>query len=417
MAELLPVADARAAVLAAVAETLAAESTPLAEAQGRVLAVDVVSSEDVPGSDNSAMDGFAVRAVDTARTGEDRPARLRLAGESRAGEPFATTLGKGEAVRISTGAVMPDGADAVVRIEDTDKYGEGHSRATDNEVEIRVEVGQGNDIRRAGDDVRRGDRVLRAGTELGPAELGVLASVGVGSPRCARRPTVAVVSTGDELLAPDEPMRAGGVRNSNAYTLPALARLAGAEVVSVERCADDLEATRAAVARAADSDVAVFCGGVSVGDHDHVKGAFAAHGFEERFWGVALRPGKPTWFGVCDGTLAFGLPGNPVSAFVTFVLFVRPVIRALQGARPDLDTVDAALAADFPRMERRDQAVRCSLELTPDGWLATPTGPQGSHILTSMVGADGLAVIEAGSEAATAGSSVSVQLLAVASSP
>jgi len=415
VAELLPVADARAAVLAEVAGTLPEEPVPLAEALGRVLACDVVSSEDVPGWDNSAMDGFALRAADTAGAGEGRPVKLRLTGESRAGDPFASAVGHSEAVRISTGAVVPEGADAVVRVEDTDKYAGGPLGGSDDEVEIRVEVGQGNDIRRAGDDVRRGDTVLRAGAELGPAELGVLASVGIGSPDCARRPTVAVVSTGDELLAPDEPMRAGGVRNSNAYTLPALARLAGSEVVSVERCADDFEATRAAVANAAESDVAIFCGGVSVGDHDHVKGAFAAHGFEERFWGVALRPGKPTWFGVRDGTLAFGLPGNPVSAFVTFVFFVRPAIRALQGARPDLDRVDATLAAEVPRMERRDQAVRCTLKGSSGGWIATPTGPQGSHILTSMVGADCLAVIEAGSEPATAGTKVSVQLLAVAS--
>jgi len=415
VAELLPVADARAAVLAEVAGPLAAEPVPLADALGRVLAVDVVSGEDVPGWDNSAMDGFAVRAADTLGAGHERPATLRLAGESRAGEPSATTVGEGEAIRISTGAVMPGGADAVVRVEDTDKHSGNAAQGTEDEVEIRVEVGPGQDIRRAGDDIRLGDTVLCAGASMGPAELGVLASVGVGAPDCARRPTVAVVSTGDELQAPDEPMRAGGVRNSNAYTLPALAQLAGAEVVSVERCADDLEATRAAVARAAATDVAIFCGGVSVGEHDHVKGAFAAYGFEERFWGVALRPGKPTWFGVRDGTLAFGLPGNPVSAFVTFMLFVRPAIRALQGARPDLDTVDATLAADVPRMERRDQAVRCALESTPTGWRANPTGPQGSHILTSMVEADGLAVIEAGSEPARAGSSVSVQLLAVAS--
>ena len=175
--------------MAAIVGALPAEPTPLAEALGRVLAVDVVSSEDVPGWDNSAMDGFAVRAADTAGAGADRPARLELAGEARAGEPSATALGEGQAIRISTGAVVPEGADAVVRVEDTDKYAEGSSEGTENEVEIRVEVGRGNDIRRAGDDIRRGDTVLRAGAELGPAELGVLASVGIGSPHCARRPT------------------------------------------------------------------------------------------------------------------------------------------------------------------------------------------------------------------------------------
>ncbi|MDX6588034.1 MAG: molybdopterin molybdotransferase [Solirubrobacterales bacterium] len=407
MADLLPVADARAAVLAEVGGALPAERVPLNDALGRVLAADATSSEDVPGWDNSAMDGYAVRASDTAGASSDAPATLRLAGESRAGAPAGEELAAGQAFGISTGAVVPDGADAVVRVEDT--------TASDGEVSISVEVEPGRDIRRAGEDIRSGDKVLRAGSMLGSAEVGVLASIGIAEPECARRPTVAIVSTGDELLAPSEPMRSGGVRNSNAFTLPALARLAGADVVSVERCPDDLEATRDAAARATQADVAIFCGGVSVGDHDHVKEAFAAAGASERFWGVALRPGKPTWFGTYEGGLAFGLPGNPVSAVVTFILFVRPAVRALQGASPDLDAVEAMLADDVPRMERRDQAVRCGLTATEQGWTATPTGPQGSHVLTSMLGADALTVIEAGTGPAPSGTKVRAELLRVPS--
>jgi molybdopterin molybdotransferase len=407
MAALLPVAEARAAVLAEVAGPLPAERVPLDEALGRVLAVEVSSAEDVPGWDNSAMDGYAVHASDTAGAGEGSPATLRLAGESRAGSPAGAELAAGEAFGISTGAVVPAGADAVVRVEDT--------TASDGEVAINIEVEPGRDIRRAGEDIRAGDTVLSAATVLGSAELGVLASIGIAEPECARRPTVAIVSTGDELLAPAEAMRPGGVRNSNAFTLPALARFAGADVVSVERCPDNPEATCDAAGRATKADVAVFCGGVSVGDHDHVKEAFAAVGVSERFWGVALRPGKPTWFGTHEGGLAFGLPGNPVSAVVTFILFVRPALRALQGASPDLDVVEAVLADDVPRMERRDQAVRCGLTVTDKGWLATPTGPQGSHILTSMLGADALTVVEAGTEAASAGSAVRAELLRVPS--
>ena len=394
-------------MLAEVEGPLPAERVPLDETLGRVLAVSAVSSEDVPGWDNSAMDGYAVRAGDTTGASADAPRTLRLAGESRAGTPADATLSAGEAFGVSTGAVVPDGADAVVRVEDT--------TASDGEVSISVEVEPGRDIRRAGEDIRSGDEVLGAGSVLGSAEIGVLASIGIASPECARRPTLAIVATGDELLAPSEPMRAGGVRNSNAFTLPALARLAGAEVVSVERCPDDPEATRDAAARATQSDVAVFCGGVSVGEHDHVKKAFAAAGAEERFWGVALRPGKPTWFGTHEGGLAFGLPGNPVSAVVTFILFVRPALRALQGASSDLDTVEAMLAGDVPRMERRDQAVRCGLSATDEGWLATPTGPQGSHVLTSMLGADALTVVEAGTKPAPAGSKVRAELLRVPS--
>lgn len=420
VAESLSVADARAAVLAEVAEPLRAEAVPLVEAWGRVLAVDAVSAEDVPGWDNSAMDGYAVRAADTQGASHATPVALRLAGESRAGAPAKAALGAGEAFGISTGGVVPEGADAVVRVEDTNQHPTRESGAKSEKVEVHVEVEAGHDIRRAGDDIRSGDTVLHAGAILGSAELGVLASIGVAEPECARRPTLAVVCTGDELLAPAESMRLGGVRNSNAYTLPALAKLAGAHVVSVERCPDDPKTTRDAMARASEADVAVFCGGVSVGDHDHVKDGFAALGIEERFWGVALKPGKPTWFGIGGAeagrsTLGFGLPGNPVSAFVTFILFVRPALRALQGASPELDAVDAVLADAVPRLKSRDQAVRCSLSATAEGWLATPTGPQGSHVLTSMLGADALAVVEAGADPALAGSVVRADLLRVPS--
>jgi molybdopterin molybdotransferase len=409
VAELISVAAARAAVLAQVTAALPAEPVALDEALGRVLAGDATAPEDVPGFDNSAMDGYAVRAADTAGAAAGSPVALALAAESRAGAPAERRLEQGEAFRISTGGALPDGADAVVRLEE--------ATVADGRVEFVLEVTPGRDIRRAGEDLRAGDTVLRGGTLLGPAELGVLASLAVARPDCARRPRVAVVCTGDELLGPDEPMRPGGVRNSNAHTVPALARLAGAEVVSVERCPDDPDATRAALERALAADVAVVCGGVSVGEHDHVKAALADLGVTEAFWGVALRPGRPTWFGVRGGgsgeggALAFGLPGNPVSAFVTFVLFVRPALRALAGAADDVDGATAVLAADVPRLPRRDQAVRCALELGDEGWIATPTGPQGSHVLTSMLGADALAVVEAGPGAAKAGTRVAIQLL------
>jgi molybdopterin molybdotransferase len=259
--------------------------------------------------------------------------------------------------------------------------------------------------------------VIAAGTPIGPAEAGVLVSIGSAQVSCTRRPRLAVLCTGDELLGPDEPMIAGGVRNSNAYTVPALAQRAGAEVASVERVADEPRATEEALGRALEADVAIVCGGVSVGEHDHVKQALAGLGAEEDFWGVALRPGRPTWFGTHRGgpakgsTLVFGLPGNPVSAYVTFVLFARPALRALAGAPDHIDRARATLAAEVPRLPKRDQAVRCGLELTDGGWSAMPTGPQGSHVLTSMLGADALAVIAAGPGAAPAGEAIEVELL------
>ena len=410
MAEPLSVAAARDAVLAVIAGPLEAEAVSLEHAAGRVLAADAVAPEDVPGFDNSAMDGFAVRSADTGGAGEGSPVHLTLVGESRAGVPAEGPLGAGEAIRISTGAAMPADADAVVRIEEVAE--------DDGRIAFDIEVAPGRDVRRAGDDIKAGETVLRAGSELGAAQVGVLASLGVPEPSCTRRPRVAMLSTGDELLAPGDPMKPGGVRNSNAYTVPALAEGAGAEVVMVERVADTPEATRDSLTRGLDAaDVVVVSGGVSVGPHDHVKGALADLGAQEEFWGVALRPGRPTWFGTHaggpgdGGSLVFGLPGNPVSAFVTFVLFVRPALRALAGAAGDPARASAVLTADVPRLPKRDQMVRCGLELRDDGWAATPTGPQGSHVLTSMLGADALALVEAGPEPARAGERVQIELL------
>jgi molybdopterin molybdotransferase len=326
-----------------------------------------------------------------------------LVGESRAGAPAQLALGAGEAIRISTGAMVPGGADAVVRVEDTALEG--------GRVLIEAEVESGRDIRRAGEDIEAGETVLAAGTRIGPAELGVLVSIGLEAVECHRRPRVHVLASGDELLEPGEEMRAGGVRNSNAYTLSALAESAGAEVCGVERVADDREATRVGIAAALGADVVLISGGVSVGEHDHVKGALSDLGVEERFWGVAIKPGKPTWFGTRDGTLVFGLPGNPVSAMVTFLLLARPALLAMSGADPLRRRTTAKLASDYEKPAGRTHAVRCRMELGEDGWSVEPTGAQGSHILTSMLGADCLALIPAEAEMLRAGERVQVELI------
>jgi molybdopterin molybdotransferase len=408
MAELIEVAQAREAVLSRVAP-LPAEEVSLAEALGRVLAADALASEPVPGYDGSAMDGYALRAADIADATGDSPARLEIVGESRAGHPSDRELAAGEAIAISTGAVVPTGADAVLRVEDTSREGDT--------VSIRRTVEPGNDIRRAGEDIEPGRLVLPAGATLGAVEVGVLASLDRPAVLCAARPRIGLITTGDELLEPGEPSRPGGVRSSNGYVLPALAALAGAEAGAAVRAGDDADATREALAVELErSDVLVISGGVSVGEHDHVRGSLQALGVEQVFWGVSLRPGKPTYFGLAaerEGrrTMVFGLPGNPVSACVTFLLFARPALRAMQGADPARTRVQARLANAQPRMSQRTQAVRCSLELTGGGWLATPTGAQGSHVLTSLIGADGLAVIGPGNSPAEAGEPVEVELL------
>jgi molybdopterin molybdotransferase len=383
---------------------LAAEPVPLREALGRILAVDVESADPVPGFDNSSMDGFAVRAEDTRGAGAGAPVTLSVADESKAGRPARSALHDGEAIGISTGAVIPDGADSVVRIEDTS--------VRDGRVEIEAEVKPGTNVRHAGDDIEPGATVLRHGVRIGAAELGVLASVGVATVSCIRRPRVAVLTTGDELLEPGDPVKPGGVRNSNAYTIPALARSAGAELVSTATVGDDPDQTRAAIARSLDSELAVICGGVSVGGHDHVKGALASLGVDQVFWRVALKPGKPTWFGVApQGALVFGLPGNPVSAMVTFLLFVRPAIMGMSGAASREERVHATLDQDLPRAPGRAHAVRCRVEARDDGWHARPTGDQDSHVLTSMLGAEALAIVPADADPPAAGDTVELMLL------
>ncbi len=406
------------------AEALGSEPVAVRAALGRVLAEDVTSADSVPGFDNSAMDGYAIRAADATGATDERPARLNVVGESRAGHPAARSLGEGEAIAISTGAMVPENADAVIRVEDTDAGAET--------VEVRVEVAPGNDIRRAGEDVRAGETVLRAGTEIGPAEAGVLASVGRGEVACAIRPRVTVLTTGDELQEPGEPLRPGAIRNSNAHSVAALVEQSGAELLGAEIVADDLDATTRALEAALGGDVVVVCGGVSVGEHDHVRPALAALGVEQVFWGVSLRPGKPTYFGIHSpatssaspagvpgsaagsttrSTLVFGLPGNPVSAMVTFVLFARPAIRALLGTADEGPRATAILSGDYPALPARTQLVRCRLELGDDGWHAHPTKAQGSHVLTSMLGADALAIVPPAEQPYAAGSRVEIELM------
>ncbi len=399
MSELISIDEARGRVLDAV-RRLEDERVPLAEALGRVLAEDVQSPIDVPPFDSSAMDGYAVVAGPEAE--------LEVVGESRAGRPWEGPLKPGEAIRISTGGAVPEGATAVVPLERSEALGRDAAAE-------RIRVGAsapGDNIRRAGEDVRAGRVVLAAGTPLGPAELGVSASIGRASLRCARRPRVAILVTGDELTEPGRPLRPGGIYSSNGWALAAQAERAGAQVTARETVPDQPGETRAALSRALDtSDVVIVSGGVSVGPHDHVKPALAELGVEERFWGVRLRPGKPTWFGARRHALVFGLPGNPVSAMVGFHLFVRTALAAMQGADPSAPRTSATLEEPIARHRNREQAVRVHLETSGNGWRARTTGPQGSHMLTSMLGATALARIAPGEGEVPAGERVDVELL------
>ena len=348
----------------------------------------------VPPFDNSAMDGYAAAAGPAGRS-------LRVVGESRAGAPYLGTVGPGEAVRISTGAAFPAGADGVLPVERTGEAGP----AT---VVLHDALSAGEHVRRAGDDVRAGVATLQPGTVLGAAEIGVAASGGHAAVRCVRRPRVAVLTTGDELVTPGRPLGPGQIHEANLLTLRALVAADGGEVLRAEHMRDDPAAIRAAIARAlADADLLLLSGGLSVGPHDHVKPALDAEGVREVFWRVALRPGGPTWCGTHGDALVLGLPGNPVSTMVTYVLFGRPAVRRLQGRDPRAPTLRATLAQAVERLPRREDFVRVRI----DGGRATPTGAQDSNRLTSMLGADALARIPAGAGRLAAGAAVDVELL------
>jgi molybdopterin molybdotransferase len=397
---LITVTQARERVLGRTS-ALTSEPVELDHALGRVLARDVTAAGNVPPFASSAMDGYAVQAGGSGR-------RLEIVGESRAGAPSPRGLADGEAIRISTGASVPPGATAVIPQEEV-------SLAGDAAIETRAASNPGDHIREPGEDMRADTTVLTAGTRLGAVELGAAAAAGAGSVIASRRPRAAVLCTGDELRAPGEPLGPGEIHNSNAPMLTALAARAGALAAAAQRLPDDHAATEAGIAAAlASSDVVIISGGVSVGPHDHVKPVLAALGVEELFWSVALQPGKPTWFGALDGgALVFGLPGNPVSAVVTFSLFVAPALAALLGApSPRPPRPEAVLGVDVRRNPHREQAVRVRLQADGAGTLAFPNGAQGSHILTSLLGADALAMIAPGDGLLPAGSTVALEALA-----
>ena len=393
--------DALAAVLADL-EPLPGEPVPLAAALGRSLAADAVAGAPVQAFDNSAMDGCALRAADTAGASAGSPVALRLVGESRAGHPAAVAVAAGEAVAISTGAMIPAGADAVVRVED--------SRREGDTVLVEVEARPGLDLRRAGEDFAAGDTVLPRGAAIGPAALGALASLGLDPVPCFRRPRVAVLTSGDELRPAGASLPPGTIPDSNGHSVPALAELAGAELVSRAWAPDDAATIEAALAPALEAEVTIVCGGVSVGEHDHVKGALERLGVEQVFWRIALKPGGPTWFGRRGASLVFGLPGNPVSAMVTFLLLARPALLALGGGEPGARRTRAVLTTDYEKPAGRLHAVRCRLELSAAGWRAHPFPRQGSHVLSSMLGADCLALIPAAATRIAAGESVEIEL-------
>ncbi len=429
--ERLGVDEALALVMAA---RPAAERVPLADALGRVLAADVRAGWDVPPWSNAAMDGYAVRAADAAGARPDAPARLRVVGDVPAGRRWGETLGVGEAVRIATGAPVPAGADAVVRVEDTDADGPGAVLVRDGRDARGADASGGGarrNVRPAGEDLRAGAVAARAGTAVTPGVVGLLAAAGAAGVDVVRRPRVAIVASGDELVGLDDagsPARAragDAIVNANAPALAALVRAAGGEPADLGIAPDTPEGVRARIAAARDAgcDVVLTTGGVSVGPRDLVRPAVEALGGTLGFWRVRMRPGGPLAFGTLPargdaapggGALPWvGLPGNPVSTAVTFAVFVRPLLRALAGdARPFRRVLRAVLAEPVRVAAPLTHFLRATLATDGEGALvARLTGPQGSGLLSSVAAADALVVVPAGVRELPAGAAVRVLLL------
>jgi molybdopterin molybdotransferase len=389
--ELLSIEGALAQILERV-RPLPAETVRVEDAAGRVLADGVSARVDLPPFPSSAMDGFAVRAADT-------PGLLPVVFRIAAGRPAPRSLEPGEAMGIATGGVVPEGADAVVPIESIVE--------TDNLIEIPAPFAEGAHVRPRGGDIRAGDVVVSRGTRLRPGQIGALAAVGVAEVPCGARPRASVLTTGTELRSPGEPLGPGEVYEANGIMLAAQLVSAGAVVDRLAAVEDDQDAHRAALERGLKSHVLVTSGGVSVGPHDLVRSIESELGVEEVFWGVAVKPGKPLSFGVRGETLAFGLPGNPVSSLVGLELFVRPAVLALQGASdPGPDFEAGSLTSALRRSPARDQLVRARRRPADGGTKLEALGGQESHMIARAASADALVLVPRGEGELPAGAGV-----------
>jgi molybdopterin molybdotransferase len=394
-----PLEEVRAEVLSSVG-LLDVEGIPIWEARGRVLAAEVTAAEDVPPWANSAMDGFAVRGVDVVDPGSV----LEVIGDLPAGSSSDAEVGPAQAIKIMTGAPMPSGADTVVRVEDTTVEG--------SKVTVKTAVETGTSVRPVGGDVAEGDVVFTAGTRLTPMHVGVLATIGLGSPRVFRRPRVAFMSTGDELTPPESPsLAAGAIRDSNRPMLGSLLEDVGVETVDLGIVPDDPAALRDALDRGSKADVIISTGGVSMGDYDVTKLVLQGDALVE-FWQVAIQPAKPLAFGRIGDALFFGLPGNPVSVLVSFEQFARPALLKMQGARHILRPQLVARAGeDFETDPEKTVFVRVLVEGLDEGIpTVVRSGGQASNVLSAAASADGFALVPRGTARVEEGDEVSVEM-------
>ncbi len=419
----LTVAAAQRCVIEAMKQ-LGAESVPLQQALGRVLAEDVRANRDQPPYDVSAMDGFAIRSADVAHA----PTVLEVIEDIKAGDMPTKVVGAGQCARIMTGAPVPQGADAVIRVEDTQVLSEALSPSSlpqagerdaaslreslFNRVQINVSVKARNDIRDRGENMRTGEVVLQAGTTITPGVVGMLAMVKAAQVSVYRQPRVAILSTGDELEGLNDPFDANKIPDANSYALMAQVQALGITPVLLGIARDDPAHLQELLQRGLQFDVLLVSGGTSVGVHDYVRPTLEALGVQMKFWRVAMKPGHPMAFGVAPLTWVFGIPGNPVSSMVCFEEFIGPALRCIMGQRNLFRaTVSAKLLREVKHKHSRTEFVRVMLRKEAGELVATPTGNQGSGILRSMAMAEGLMVVAADSKGVAAGEHVTVQLL------
>jgi molybdopterin molybdotransferase len=412
---LISVDEALAEILSHV-RPLEPERVPILKALGRVLAEEIVSDLDIPPFDNSAMDGYAVRSADLAGASPETPVHLTVTGSVAAGYVAGLRVHAGTTIRIMTGAPLPAGADAVVPYEDTsdfDRSKEERLAAPATEIDVRTAISRGDHVRPAGEDIRKGEQAMVPGRVLRPQEIGVLASLGREAVQVHRRPKVAILATGDELLEVHQPLEPGKIRNSNEYTNSALVTRTGGIPIRLG-IARDTKADLTAKLQAGleqGADLFLTSGGVSVGDYDVVKDVLGTEG-EMQFWQVRMKPGKPLAFGLLPGSVPLiGLPGNPVSAMVSFEQFARPAILKMLG-HTDLGKPMVRAIMDEPLTNSgRRGFVRVVVTRREDGYHARTTGEQGSGVLTSMAKANGLAVVPEGTRWVEAGTKLTVQML------
>ncbi|MFY9226729.1 MAG: gephyrin-like molybdotransferase Glp [Blastocatellia bacterium] len=389
MTNLLTVEEALAKVLEPI-KTLGIERVDLLSALDRIIAENITAPMDIPLTDNSAMDGYAVRAIDTQRASTNNPALLKVIEDLPAGYLAKSKVGEGEAIRIMTGATIPDGADSVVMVEVTKSEGEL--------VKIFKAAKPGDHIRAKGEDLKTGDLLITQGAKLTPAEIGVLASIQRPFVKVSRKAIVSILSTGDELVEVEETVSPGKVVNSNSYSLAALVKSAGATAIIQPIARDSEKEIRASIEQALAADFIISSGGVSVGDYDYVKPVLEALGADLRFWRVSVKPGKPLAFGLLAGKPYFGLPGNTVSSMLSFLLFVQPALKKAMGFLPPWDSPKIKVILDTDARSKGDRRtyLRANIHYNQGSFYAHLASKQGSGVLSSMLGANALVILEEG---------------------